>query len=90
MIYRNFFESLYFKYATGVAKIKKIGGRENISVGTWNVRTFKASWETSGADSWDGQVSLEKTGEMSTDDRHKDTSEVIKLLSCSTQLSMKF
>ena len=26
------------KYATGVPKIKKIRGRENISVGTWNVR----------------------------------------------------
>ena len=26
------------KYATGVRKIKKIRGRENISVGTWNVR----------------------------------------------------
>ena len=29
------------KYATGVPKIKKIRGRENISVGTWNVRTLK-------------------------------------------------
>ena len=28
------------KYATGVAKIKKIRGRENIAVGTWNVRTL--------------------------------------------------
>ena len=26
------------KYATGVPKIKKIRGRENISVRTWNVR----------------------------------------------------
>ena len=25
------------KYATGVPKIKKIRGRENIAVGTWNV-----------------------------------------------------
>ena len=33
------------KCATGVPKTKKIRGRENISVGTWNVRT-KASWET--------------------------------------------
>ena len=33
------------KYATGVPKIKKIRGRENIPVGTWNVRT-EASWET--------------------------------------------
>ena len=29
------------KYATGVQKIKKIRGRENISVGTWNVRTLR-------------------------------------------------
>ena len=28
------------KYATGAPKIKKIRGRENISVGTWNVRTL--------------------------------------------------
>ena len=34
------------KYATGVPKIKKIRGRENIAVGTWNVRTLEASWET--------------------------------------------
>ena len=33
------------KYATGVPKIKKIRGRENISVETWNVRT-ETSWET--------------------------------------------
>ena len=29
------------KYATGVPKIKQIRGRENISVGTWNVRTLR-------------------------------------------------
>ena len=29
------------KYATDVPKIKKIRGRENISVGTWNVRTLR-------------------------------------------------
>ena len=28
------------QYATGVSKIKKIRGRENIGVGTWNVRTL--------------------------------------------------
>ena len=28
-------------YATGVPKIKKIIGRENIAVGTWNVRTLR-------------------------------------------------
>ena len=29
------------KYATGVPKIKKIRGRENIAVRTWNVRTLR-------------------------------------------------
>ena len=29
------------KYATGVPEIKKIRVRENISVGTWNVRTLR-------------------------------------------------
>ena len=29
------------KYATGVPKIKKIRGRENIYDGTWNVRTLR-------------------------------------------------
>ena len=29
------------KYATSVSKIKKIRSRENISVGTWNVRTLR-------------------------------------------------
>ena len=29
------------KYATGVPKIKKIRGRENIAIGTWNVRTLR-------------------------------------------------
>ena len=29
------------KYATGVPKIRKIRGRENIAVGTWNVRTLR-------------------------------------------------
>ena len=29
------------KYGTGVQKIKKIRGRENIAVGTWNVRTLR-------------------------------------------------
>ena len=29
------------KYATGVPKIKKMRGRENIAVGTWNVRTLR-------------------------------------------------
>ena len=29
------------KYTTDVPKIKKIRGRENISIGTWNVRTLR-------------------------------------------------
>ena len=29
------------KYATGGTKVKKIRGRENISIGTWNVRTLR-------------------------------------------------
>ena len=29
------------KYATGVPKIRKIRGTENIAVGTWNVRTLR-------------------------------------------------
>ena len=29
------------KYATGVPTIKKIRGKENIAVGTWNVRTLR-------------------------------------------------
>ena len=33
------------KYALGVQKIKKIRRRENISVGTWNVRTLRPAWK---------------------------------------------
>ena len=29
------------KYATGVTTVKKISERENISIGTWNVRTLR-------------------------------------------------
>ena len=29
------------RHATGVPKIKKIRGRENIAVGTWNVGTLR-------------------------------------------------
>ncbi|MEW8542645.1 MAG: hypothetical protein AB2693_03850 [Candidatus Thiodiazotropha sp.] len=29
------------KYATGGTKIKTVNSRENISVGTWNVRTLR-------------------------------------------------
>ena len=33
------------KYANSVPKIKEIRGRENISVGTWNVRTLMPAWK---------------------------------------------
>ena len=33
------------KYATGVPKIKKIRGRENISVGTSDVRALGPAWK---------------------------------------------
>ena len=51
------------KYATGVPKIKKIRGRENIAVGTWNVRT-EVRLETLTADSCNEQVSLEHSGAL--------------------------
>ena len=47
------------KYATGVPKIKKIRDRENIAVGTWNVRTLRPA-----ADSCNEQVSLEHSGAL--------------------------
>ena len=52
---RNRHRDIGDKYATGVPKIKKIRGRENIAVGTWNVRT---------ADSCNEQVSLEHSGAL--------------------------
>ena len=69
------------KYATGVPKIKKIRGRENISVGTWNVSTLRPAgkleqlthamsryhWNIVGL----CEMRLKNFGEMSTDDRHK-------------------
>ena len=33
------------KYATGMTKVKKIRERENISTGTWNVRTLRPAVE---------------------------------------------
>ena len=69
------------KYATGVPKIKKIRGRENISVGTWNVKTLRPAgkleqlthamrryhWNIVGL----CEMRWKNFGEMSTDDRHK-------------------
>ena len=50
------------KYAYGVPKVKKIRGRQNISVGTWNVRTLRSAEEL---DSCNEQVSLEHSGALS-------------------------
>ena len=69
------------KYATGVPKIKKIRGRENIAVGTWNVRTLRPAgkfeqlthamsryhWNIAGL----CEMRWKNFGEMSTDDGHK-------------------
>ena len=69
------------KYATGVPKIKKIRSRENIAVGTWNVRTLRPAmkleqltramsryhWNTVGL----CEIRWKNFGEMSTDDGHK-------------------
>ena len=69
------------KYATGVPKIKKIRGRQNISVGTWNVRTLRPAgklgqlthaicryhWNIVGL----CEIPWKNFGEMSTDDGHK-------------------
>ena len=69
------------KYATDVPKIKNISGRENISVGTWNVRTLRPSgkleqqthamsryhWNIVGL----CEMRWKHFGEMSTDDGHK-------------------
>ena len=69
------------KYVTGVPKIKKIRGRENIAVGTWNVRTLRPAgkleqlthamsryhWNIVGL----CEMRWKNFGEMSTDDGHK-------------------
>ena len=64
------------KYATGVPKIKKIRGRENISLGTWNVRTLRPAgkleqlthhWNIVGL----CEMRWKNFVEMSTDDGHK-------------------
>ena len=69
------------KCDTGITKIKKIRGRENISIGTWNVRTLKPAGKLEqlthamGKYQWkiDGlcEMRLKNVGEMSTDDGHK-------------------
>ena len=69
------------KHATGGTKIKKIRGKENISIGTWNVRTLKPAEKleelTHETDRyhWNILGLCEKRwknfGEMSSDDRHK-------------------
>ena len=69
------------KYATGVQKIKKIRSRENISVGTWNVRTLRPAGKTEqlthamGRYHWNivelSELHRKHFGEMSTDDGHK-------------------
>ena len=66
------------KYATGVQKIKKIRGRENISVGTWNVRTLRKLTElTHTMGRYHGiilglcKVHWKNFGKVSTDDGHK-------------------
>ena len=69
------------KYATGVPKIKKIRGRENISVGTWNVRTLRPAGKLEqlthamGRCHWNimglCEMRWKNFGEMSTDDGHK-------------------
>ena len=71
------------KYATGVPKIKKIRGMENISVGTWNMRTLRPAgtleqlthamsryhWNIVGL--CEKRALLKKLGEMLTDDGHR-------------------
>ena len=69
------------KYATGVPNTKKIRGRENISVGTWNVRTLRLAEKLEqqthamGRCHWNllglCEMRWKKIGEMSTDDGHK-------------------
>ena len=49
------------KYATGVPKIKKIRGRENIAVGTWNVRTMRPAGKL---EQLTHAVSLEHSGAL--------------------------
>ena len=69
------------KYATGVPKIKKIRGRENIAVGTWNVRTLRPAGKleqlTHAMSMYHRNIMglcemrWKNFGEMSIDDGHK-------------------
>ena len=69
------------KCATGVPKIKKIRGRENISVGTWTVRTLRPAGKLEQLTHamsryhWNivelCEMRWKNFGEMSTDDGHK-------------------
>ena len=69
------------KYATGVPKIKKIRGRENIAVGTLNVRTRRPAGKleqlthTISRYHWNivelCEIRWKHFGEMSTDVGHK-------------------
>ena len=65
------------KYNTGVPKITKIGGRENISVGTWHVRTLRPAGKLKQLTQWAMgrdivglcEMRWKNFCEMSTDDR---------------------
>ena len=69
------------KYATGVPKIKKVRGRENISDGTWKVRTLRPAGKLEqlthamSRNHWNivglRKMSWKNFGEMPTDDGHK-------------------
>ena len=67
------------KYATGVPNTKKTRGRENISVGTWNVRTLSQAGKLEQLTHairryhWNivGLCELRWKGELLTDDGHK-------------------
>ena len=68
------------KFATGEPKIKKIRGRENISVGIWNVRTLRPDGKleqltcTMGRYHWNivglCKMRWKNLGEMSTNNEH--------------------
>ena len=67
------------KFATGVTKVKKIRERENIPIGTWNVRTLRRAWRLEELTYIMYHCSIlglceirwKNFGEMSSDDRHK-------------------
>ena len=65
------------KCATGGTKVKKIKGRENISIGTWNVRTLRPAVKLEEMDRYHLNIPglcamrWKNLCEMSSDDRHK-------------------